>query len=54
MNSGIISKILYWVGFIIFVVFLTFAKNVGTESFLYALGASLGVLMFCESKYFKK
>ena len=50
----ILSWIMHLIGFIIYVVFLTMAKGISDESWLYAIGASLGVLIFCISGYLRQ
>jgi hypothetical protein len=38
--------VLYLIGFIAFVIFLTLAKKLGITAWLYAIGASVGVAIF--------
>ncbi len=44
--SRIVGVILWIVGFIGYLTFLSLLKNVGAEAFWYGCGASLGVLVF--------
>lgn len=50
----IISWIIYLVGFIGYIVFLSAAHDISTEAWLYAIGASVGVLLFTMSGYLRK
>lgn len=50
----IIGLILYCIGFIGFVAFLTAAKTISTQAWLYAIGASVGTLLFSISGYFRE
>ena len=45
----IISWIMYFVGFVTYIVCLTQSNNISTEAWLYAIGASSGVLLFTLS-----
>lgn len=49
----IISWIMYFVGFVTYIVCLTQSNNISTEAWLYAIGASLGVLLFTLSGYLR-
>ena len=50
----IISWIMYFVGFVIYVVFMRFANGISDEAWLYAMGASIGVLIFTLSGYLRQ
>ena len=50
----IISWIMYFVGFVIYVVFMRFANGINDEAWLYAMGASIGVLIFTLSGYLRQ
>ena len=50
----IISWIMYFVGFVIYVVFMRFANGISDETWLYAMGASIGVLIFTLSGYLRQ
>ena len=50
----IISWIMYFVGFVIYVVFMMFANGISDEAWLYAMGASIGVLIFTLSGYLRQ
>ena len=50
----IASWIMYFVGFIGYIAFLSAAQNISTEAWLYAIGASVGVALFCLSGYLRQ
>ena len=50
----IISWIMYLVGFVVYVVFMGFANGISDEAWLYAMGASIGVLIFTLSGYLRQ
>ena len=50
----IISWIMYIVGFILYVVFMRLANGISDEAWLYAMGASIGVLIFTLSGYLRQ
>ena len=50
----IISWIMYFVGFVIYVAFLAIANRISNEAWLYAFGASIGALIFTLSGYLRK
>ena len=50
----IISWIMYFVGFVIYVVFMRFENGISDEAWLYAMGASIGVLIFTLSGYLRQ
>lgn len=50
----VISWIMYFVGFILYVVFTRLANRISDEAWLYAMGASIGVLIFTLSGYLRK
>ena len=50
----IISWIMYLVGFILYVVFMRFVNGISDEAWLYAMGASIGVLIFTLSGYLRQ
>ena len=50
----IISWIMYFVGFVIYVVFMRLANGISDEAWLYAMGASIGVLIFTFSRYLRQ
>lgn len=52
--TNILSWILYIIGFIVFVVFLSVVHNVSEEAWLYAIGSDVGVALFCLSGYLRK
>ena len=45
---------MYVVGFIVYVVFMRLANGISNEAWLYAMGASIGVLIFTLSGYLRK
>ena len=45
----IIGWIMNIIGFIEYVAFLTASKNISEEAWLYTIGASVGVALFCLS-----
>ena len=50
----IISWIMYFVGFVIYLVFLRLAHGISDEAWLYVIGASIGVLIFTLSGYLRQ
>ena len=50
----IISWIMYLVGFVVYVVFMRLANGISDEAWLYAMGASIGVLIFTISGYLRQ
>lgn len=51
----IASAIMYVIGFIMYVVFLSLIQNqFGTTAWWYGIGCSVGVLLFCMSSYIKR
>lgn len=50
----IISWIMYFVGFVIYVVFMRLANGISDEAWLYAMGASIGVLILTFSGYLRQ
>lgn len=55
MKKNIASWILYFIGFITYVICLSLAMNkFGVGAWLCAVGASAGVLMFAMSSYLRK
>lgn len=50
----IISWIMYFVGFVIYIVFISLANGISDEAWLYALGASIGVLIITLSEYLRQ
>ena len=50
----IISWIIYFVGFIVYVVFMALINEISDEAWLYAIGASIGVLTFTLSGYLRR
>lgn len=50
----IASWIMYFVGFIWYVAFLSATQNISAESWLYTIGASVGVALFCLSGYLRQ
>ena len=50
----IISWIMYLVGFVVYVVFMRLANGISHEARSYAMGASIGVLIFTLSEYLKQ
>lgn len=50
----ILSWIIYLIGFVMFVVFLSLANRIGDEAWLYAMGASIGALIFALSGYLRQ
>ena len=50
----IISWIMYFVGFVVYVVFMRLANGISDEAWLYAMGASIGVLIFALSGYLRQ
>ena len=50
----IISWIIYLVGFIVYIVFLAMANRISDEAWLYALGASIGAIIFTLSGYLRQ
>ena len=50
----IISWIMYFVGFILYVVFISLANGISDEAWLYAIGASIGVLISTLSGYLRQ
>ena len=50
----IISWIMYFVGFVIYVVFMRLANGISDEAWLYAMGTSIGVLIFTFSGYLRQ
>ena len=49
----VISWIMYLVGFVVYVVFMILANGISDEAWLYAIGASIGVLIFTLSGYLR-
>lgn len=58
MNKDVLKHVLSWimyvVGFILYVVFMRLANGISDEAWLYAMGASIGVLIFTLSGYLRK
>lgn len=50
----VLSWIMYLVGFVVFVAFMDLANGIGNEAWIYAIGASVGVLIFTLSGYLRK
>ena len=50
----IISWIMYLVGFVVYVVFMSLANGISDETWLYAMGASIGVLIFTLIGYLRQ
>ena len=50
----IVSWIMYFVGFILYVIFMSLANEISDEAWLYAMGASIGVLIFTLSGYLRQ
>ena len=50
----IISWIMYLVGFVVYFVFMRLANGISDEAWLYAMGASIGVLIFTLSGYLRQ
>ena len=50
----IVGWIMYFVGFIGYVAFLTASKNISEQAWLYTIGASVGVVLFCLSGYLRQ
>lgn len=50
----IISCIMYIIGFVMYISFLIAARNISTEAWGYAIGASFGVLLFTLSRDIRK
>lgn len=50
----ILSWILYVIGFIGFVAFLSVVRNVNEEAWIYAIGSNVSVAMFCLSGYLRQ
>lgn len=50
----IISWIMYLVGFILYVVFMSLANGISDAAWLYAMGASVGVLISTISGYLRQ
>ena len=50
---NIISWIMYFVGFVVYIVFMRLANGISDEAWLYAMGASIGVLIFTLSGYLR-
>ena len=50
----IISWIMYFVGFVVYVVFMRLLNRISDEAWLYAMGASIGVLIFTLSGYLRQ
>ena len=50
----IISWIMYLVGFVVYVVFMSLANGISDEAWLYAMCASIGVLIFTLSGYLRQ
>ena len=46
--------IMWFLGFIAYVVFLNLAYNIGVEAWLYAIGASLSAVIFTNGIYLKQ
>ena len=45
---------MYFVGFILYVVFISLANGISDEAWLYAIGASIGVLISTLSGYLRQ
>lgn len=50
----ILSWILYVIGFIGFVAFLSAVHNVSEDAWMYAIGSNVGVTLFCLSGYLRQ
>ena len=50
----VLSWIMYVVGFIVYVVFMRLENGISDEAWLYAMGASIGVLIFTLSGYLRQ
>ena len=45
---------MYLVGFVVYVVFMRLENGISDEAWLYAMGASIGVLIFTLSGYLRQ
>ena len=52
--KNIISLIMYIVGVLMWMIFLSMNHNISTEAWLNTIGAGSGVLLFCLSDMIKK
>lgn len=50
----ILSWIMYIIGFVMYAVFMRMANGISNEVWLYALGSSIGVLIFTLSGYLRQ
>lgn len=50
----IFSLIMYAVGFILYVAFLSKIHNVSEEAWIYSFISSFGVVLFCSSGYLRQ
>ena len=50
----ILSWIMYAIGFVMYVVFMELLNGISDTAWLYAMGASLGVLLFTLSGYLRQ
>lgn len=50
----ILSWILYAIGFIGFVAFLSAVNNISEDAWMYAIGSNVGVALFCLSGYLRQ
>ena len=48
-SKNIISIIVYIIGFVMYVIFLTLNNHISTEAWLNTIGACFGTLLFCLS-----
>ena len=50
----IIGWIMYFVGFVVYLVFMRLANGISNEAWLYAMGASIGISILALSGYLRK
>ena len=50
----IIGWIMYFVGFVVYLVFMKLAIGISNEAWLYAMGASIGISILALSGYLRK
>lgn len=50
----ILSWIMYLIGFVMYFIFMRLANGISDEAWLYAMGASIGVLIFTLGGYLRE
>lgn len=50
----IFSVIMYVIGFILYVAFLSKVHNISEEAWIYSFVSSIGVVLFCYSGYLRQ